>query len=254
MMVDVGLEDVVFRVVDVETTGVDAATAEVCEIAWRDVDLAGAPIGLGMQQSLVNPGVPIPPEASAVHHIVDADVIDAPALSDLIPPLLHEADGRPLLFVAHNSAFERAFLPDAGPWLCTYRLALHLLPEMKSHALQYLRYALKLDVPLAAGSAAHRAAADVEVTCSLLGHLLSLAQAGGMVEQSVERLIQAVDAPAELSRLPFSSQGYAPFSEVDDGYLEWIIQKSAGGRDCVYTAQRELMRRRGERLVQESCP
>lgn len=45
--------------------------------------------------SLVNPGLPIPPEASAVHHISDADVKDAPTFAEIatdVVRLLAHAD------------------------------------------------------------------------------------------------------------------------------------------------------------------
>jgi len=47
---------------------------------------------------------PIPPGAPAVHHIVDEDVQNAPALAEVIDRL-RGAD----FYVAHNCEFERGF-------------------------------------------------------------------------------------------------------------------------------------------------
>lgn len=65
-------------VVDTETTGIDPRTNRV-------VDLGAAYFQGGHRQRLhrmlVNPGIPIPPAASAVHGISDAQVANEPGFS-----------------------------------------------------------------------------------------------------------------------------------------------------------------------------
>ena len=67
-------------VIDIETTGIDPATDAIIEIASvelvRDGGIANP------MDTLVRPTRPIPPAASAVHHIVDEDVASAPAFKD----------------------------------------------------------------------------------------------------------------------------------------------------------------------------
>src|SRR5436190_710636 len=70
------------RVIDIETTGIDPATDAIIEIASVDMVRSGG-INNAMD-TLVRPGKPIPPGASAVHHIVDEDVQNAPALAEVI--------------------------------------------------------------------------------------------------------------------------------------------------------------------------
>jgi DNA polymerase III epsilon subunit-like protein len=54
------------RCIDIETTGIDPAKDAVVEIASVDLLREG---GITNQQgTLVRPSVPVPPEASAVHH------------------------------------------------------------------------------------------------------------------------------------------------------------------------------------------
>jgi len=86
-----------FAVVDCETTGVedDDAAVEIAVVRLDD----GAEFS-----SLVNPGRPIPPVASAVHHLTDADVVGAPHLANLEGELRQFIGDRTL--VAHNAAFE----------------------------------------------------------------------------------------------------------------------------------------------------
>src|SRR5262249_61010697 len=64
------------RVIDIETTGTDPASDAILEIASVDL-VRGGGITNAMD-TLVRPGKPIPPGASAVHHIVDEDVQRAP--------------------------------------------------------------------------------------------------------------------------------------------------------------------------------
>ena len=62
---------------DTETTGLDPKTARVCELGLAVFE-HGKPVRT--VRRLVHPGVPIPAEASKVHHITDADVATAPPL------------------------------------------------------------------------------------------------------------------------------------------------------------------------------
>ena len=61
------------RVVDVETTGLDPAVDRIVEIAVVGVDFERR-CYRKLFHSLVDPEIPIPPEASAVHHITTAMV------------------------------------------------------------------------------------------------------------------------------------------------------------------------------------
>ena len=61
------------RVVDVETTGLDPAADRIVEIAVVGVDFERRSC-CKLFNSLVDPGIPIPPEVSAIHHITTAMV------------------------------------------------------------------------------------------------------------------------------------------------------------------------------------
>lgn len=73
---------------DLETTGVNVASDRIVEIAILKVLPDGRiekrpDPALGKTRLLVNPGVPIPAEASAIHGIYDEDVKDAPTFEEL---------------------------------------------------------------------------------------------------------------------------------------------------------------------------
>lgn len=69
---------------DLEATGTNVLEDRIVDICVLRREPDGTET---VFSSLVNPGVPIPPEASAIHHITDDMVKDAPRLSDLAPKL-----------------------------------------------------------------------------------------------------------------------------------------------------------------------
>ena len=129
-----------FRIVDLETTGTTANDA-VVEIGA--VDVIGREIVI-VGSDLVRPPVPIPPEASAIHHITDRDVAHCPRLEDVLPKYV-DVDGAAGVdvFVSHKWAFEAQWLGEhlqSRPAICTYKAALRLWPEAPGHGNQVLRY------------------------------------------------------------------------------------------------------------------
>lgn len=69
--------------IDLETTGLSLETDRVVELAAIRV----APDGQRKVAARVNPGCPIPAEATAVHGITDADVAEAPTFAAVLPEL-----------------------------------------------------------------------------------------------------------------------------------------------------------------------
>lgn len=75
---------------DLETTGTDALHDRIVEISMIKVMSDGTDIQRTVR---VNPGMPIPAEATAVHHITDADVADKPLFSQLAEGLAQSFRG-----------------------------------------------------------------------------------------------------------------------------------------------------------------
>src|SRR3569623_1277738 len=125
----------IIRVVDLETTGQAPPTHGVCEIGWQDVALGEDGKwdiwGEGGQR-YVNPGRPIPPLTKAIHHILDAQVADAPYWHDVARPVLDPWPRRVAL-AAHRADFEQQYctaaLPPGADWICTWKSALRLRPD-----------------------------------------------------------------------------------------------------------------------------
>lgn len=70
---------------DLETTGVNVATDRIVEISLVKQYTNGNTESLTRR---VNPQIPIPAEATAVHHITNEDVADMPVFSQLAPEIL----------------------------------------------------------------------------------------------------------------------------------------------------------------------
>ncbi len=160
-----------FTIFDLETTGFAPTRDRIVELAALRIDRDGA---ISRYQSLVNPGCRIPARASAVHHITDEMVADAPHFAAVAKAFLDFADQSTL--VAHNAYFDLGFLQESlartglplwkGKTLDSCRLLKRTHPGLASYSLQSLRGYFRLET--AAGMCAHRAAADVEWTCQVL--------------------------------------------------------------------------------------
>jgi|GEM_PF-190139 len=247
----------VIRVIDLEATGF-APEGVPIEIGWCDAintSFESPPHPqawvLGSSRALLcSPGCAIPPESSAVHHLIEADLVGAPDWETVRRTALEWRDGSEQELVAlcaHNAAMEANYLPaesDGGlPWIDTWKCALRLWPEAPSHSNQALRYwrnPAGLDRRRAAP--AHRAGPDAYVTAHLLRDML----AGGA---TIEQLVQWSTEPALLMRVPFGrdTRGMR-WSEVDDGFLQWVLERDFN-EDVMFTAQHEVERRKAIRAA-----
>ena len=232
--------------IDLETTGQGFADGGVVEVGWQDV--APGPDGAwtlrgGPGALLVRPDHPISPQTSAIHHIVNADVVDAPPWQEAAPPVLQAWPGpAPLALAAHRAAFEqrwcRPALSNGARWICTYKCALRLWPDAPTHSNQGLRYWRNpegLDRGL--GLPAHRAGPDAYVTAHHLRDMLHMA--------SVEQLLAWSDEPALLVKVPFGSWRGRRWPDLGDAALEQVLAGAGGNVDVAFTARQERQRRDG---------
>lgn len=75
---------------DLETTGTQLATDRIVEISLVKVMPDGEKI---VSTRRINPGIPIPPEATAVHGITDDDVKDCPSFAEIAKTLAEQIQG-----------------------------------------------------------------------------------------------------------------------------------------------------------------
>lgn len=221
-------------VCDTETTGIDPATAKVVEIAIYNPE-----IGIAWC-ALVDPGIAIPPETSAVHHICDADVEGWPDWENTKPVLTDTLHSNNItILVAHNVEYDSKIV-SLGPdqvWICTYKCALRQWPDAPSHKNEVLKYWLGLgDRGRAFSHAAHSALHDCKTTWLLLKELLK--------HQPLETLLQWSNEPKHFAKISFGKHAGKKFEDIDTGYLQWICQQSTMDKDLVACAAREIQRRR----------
>lgn len=155
-----------YIVLDTETTGLSKERDRIVEISLGRYEDGTR---LDHYSTLINPSIPISPGASRVNHITDADVANAPTISDIWPRVRRFFDGS--VVVGHNVTFDLGMLghgmpSDAEPFDVTYldtvRLAKLAFPGQPSYKLVELVRSLGI-----AESQDHRAESDVELTAQL---------------------------------------------------------------------------------------
>ena len=228
------------RVIDLETTGNSFTDGGVVELGWQDVGLEGGLIGQPGTR-LVNPGRPISAATSAIHHIIDEDVADAPLWQHAAPPVLQPGGGL-IALAAHRASFEERWCTPAltgrARWICTYKCALRLFPDAPTHSNQGLRYWRRpAGLDRETGLPAHRAGPDAYVTAHHLRDMLALA--------GVAQLLAWSDEPALLIRVPFGPSRGRVWADLDDDALARIIAGESGGNADVAFSARYEQRRRG---------
>lgn len=171
------LDEVAFAVLDVETTGTRSSDGDrVTDVAV--VLVQGARREL-VFESLVDPGMVIPPWITAMTGISNEMVKGAPTFEGIADDLLQVLSGR--VFTAHNARFDWGFIDSevkrakglalVGTRLCTVKLARALLPELPSRGLDAMQEYFSIP-----NQARHRARGDALATAELLSRLLDLAR------------------------------------------------------------------------------
>lgn len=230
----------IIRVVDLETTGFEPKDgAEVVELAFVDVDLKTKQVTPNRFSYMVKPERDIPPETSAIHHIIAEDVKDAPEWKIVAHTALNVCADKVVAFAAHNAKFEKLFCEEFTgdkPWLCTYKAALRKWPDSPSHSNQGIRYYRNptgLDRDIA--DKAHRALPDAYVTAF---HLRDLLWDGVTVEEMIEwSSLPALQVTCHIGKF----RGMK-WKDVDHGFLHWVIDKDFD-EDVIFTAKSEIERR-----------
>jgi DNA polymerase III epsilon subunit family exonuclease len=169
-----------FVVVDLETTGLVPARAAICEIGAVRVD---GLLPAGTFQTLVDPGLPLPPAVSNLTGLADRDLRGAPRVETAVTRFLAFAGDAVL--VAHNARFDLAFLNReverltgrrvASPVVDTVGLARRLLAgRVRRTGLASLSHLFGTSV-----RPCHRALPDAQATAEVLVALIGLAQEQG---------------------------------------------------------------------------
>lgn len=203
---------------DTETTGVRPEKDFIIEIAAYD------PEGGRTFEELVNPGIPIPPDATAIHNISDEMVKDAPCFSEIGIRFI-EFCGKDAVLIAHNGdSFDLPFLRsefsrhnrEMPSWktVDTLKWARRYRPDLPRHSLQFLRECY--DIP---ANNAHRALDDV-----IILHQVFTAMTGDLTIDQIHALL---NMPRRLRFMPFGKHQGQPLDKIPKDYITWLKQKGA---------------------------
>lgn len=194
------LRDLDLVVFDTETTGLSPEDGdEIVQIAALRV-LGGEIVAAEPFDTLVNPNRPIPAASSAVHHVTDAMVRDAPFVLDALRTFHRYAEGHAL--VAHNAPFDMAFLrrreTELGlrfsmPVLDTVLISAVVFGQSQTHTLDALCARLGIEIPK---TARHTALGDARATALALKALIPMLEARGIA--TLGALNAACDQHARL--------------------------------------------------------
>ncbi|SFV51523.1 Exonuclease [hydrothermal vent metagenome] len=215
---------------DFETTGV-AKEDRICSLGCLIVD----DTKMQLFYDLVNEGKKIPPLASSINNITNEMIQSKPPLkkSKSFMQLVDACENGSLL-VAHNLPFELEMLKNSEveiehKGIDTLRVCRHLIPDLESYTLNFLRYEMKLykkEEALAKSLGIdakclvpHDAQSDVIITKLLYDELLLLA--------TKEEMIDLTTRPVLLQKFEFGKYAGRYIEEiamVDRGYLEWMLR------------------------------
>jgi DNA polymerase III subunit epsilon len=203
---------------DTETTGVKFDRDKIIELAAYD------PVLNKTFCEFINPGVPIPPEATNIHHITDDMVKEAPSFKTIAEKFLEFCEGDVVL-VAHNGdSFDIPFIEfefktaglvfpkfksvDTLKWSRKYR------PDLPKHSLQFLREAFNIPA-----NNAHRALDDVMILHAVFSQMTG--------DLTYEDIIDCMTRKKVLDRMPFGKHQGKALKEVPKTYVKWLHENGA---------------------------
>lgn len=222
-------------VIDLETTGTDVRADRIVEVAVLTVYPGGKSVPFARR---VNPGRPIPPGASAVHGITDADVAGAPPFAAIAPDLFAALVGSDLAGFG-IATFDVPLLVNefarAGlPFRVGGRAVLDALAVYRRHESRDLSAAVRFYLGTDRTSA-HAALADAGYALAVLD-----AQVGryGLppVPADLHAAVAQVDVGGAFRRDPggavvfgfgkYRGRPLARIATEDPGYLRWVLGQS----------------------------
>lgn len=200
---------------DTETTGLRPDKDRVIEIAAYD------PIKKRSFAKLVNPGCPIPPEATAIHKITDDMVASSPTFAQVAKEFAEFCEGDVVLVAHNNDAFDVHFLRyefarhsvemPAWRFLDSLKWARRYRKDLPRHTLQFLREIYGL-----AANNAHRALDDVIVLENVFSMMTD--------DLTIDQIYSLLNQPRELIHMPFGKHQGKPLQDLPRDYVRWMSE------------------------------
>lgn len=176
-----------YTVVDIETTGLDAAFDEIIEIGALKVR---ADEVVDRFSTLVKPLGEIDEFITELTGITNDMVAEAPSIAEVLPSFLEFIGSD--VFVGHNAHFDVNFIYDnverisenhfSNDIVDTLRLSRHILPELKHHTLDAVAEHFGI-----VRNHAHRGIGDCDATFAVLQALSGYAAEHGIDLSAIQR-------------------------------------------------------------------
>lgn len=208
---------------DTETTGTRPEVDRIVEIAAYD------PVNNCVFDQLVNPGILIPRDATAIHGITDEMVASMPSFAE-IGRAFSEFCGDDCVLIAHNNdQFDRLFLVKEAerhnlkmpnwPMVDTLKWARKYRSDLPRHSLQFLRQIYGV-----AENQAHRALDDVMVLHQIFSVMID--------DLSLETVLSLMEEHNQINNpyptvMPFGKHQGKPLAEVPSTYVVWLKTQGA---------------------------
>lgn len=203
---------------DTETTGIKAEKEHIIEIAAFD------PVLNRHFEKFVNPGRPIPREATAIHHITDEMVASAPSFKEVGAEFIAFCEGDVVLIAHNNDNFDFHFLRieferhhlqmPSWKFLDTLKWARKYRPDLPRHTLQFLR-----EIYGITANTAHRALDDVIILHQLFQFLID--------DLSIEEVYTLLNRPRSIQHMPFGKHQGQPLNQIPPAYIQWLASSGA---------------------------
>jgi len=203
---------------DTETTGTRSDKDRIIEIAAYD------PVEERSFCEFINPKIPIPKEASAIHNITNEMVENSPGFDEVGNAFIQFCPENAVLIAHNNDSFDKPFIEtecqrasltlpswdyiDSLKWARRYR------PDLPRHSLQHLR-----EVYAIASNNAHRALDDVMVLFQVFSKMID--------DLSIETVLQLLNQTKTLNRMPFGKHQGKQLHQVPRNYVEWLLSSGA---------------------------
>lgn len=207
---------------DTETTGIRTDRERIVEIAAYD------PVQNRHFEKLINPGIPIPAEASAIHRITDDMVASHPPFDEIGREFIDFCGEGTILIAHNNDAFDMPILKaefgrhglqwpewtflDSLKWARRYR------PDLPRHTLQFLR-----EMYVIAENNAHRALDDVIVLHQVFSCMVD--------DLSIEDVFALLNQPKEIKSMPFGKHQGKSLKDLPKDYIQWLSKSGALDKD-----------------------
>lgn len=221
-------------VLDTETNSDDYKIAEIIESGFVIRENGDWTIFQELHKPVERP---IPPKVESICYITNEMVADKASFLDSKETFREVVNGYANgYFVAHNHFYDMRVLErhdidtTGNNWICSWRLAKKLFSEndeITETNLPYLRFALKLAVPIELHC--HRAGNDSYITGKLLESLITLMEKNNIIDTQAPygpQIMEYAMSPIIYKKMPFGKHKGELMTDVPSSYWNWALRNT----------------------------